>query len=136
MVSSTPPASSTATVTRLVLPAKPDPRLPNAFVGAVAFATTLVVSVAMETLDKSAGATQLALMAATVSLLCWWSRPLPSLFISLCGWLTFDGMVVNGSGHLGWGGREDAVRVAVIFAAGLGAAAIREATLRLGGPHA
>lgn len=136
MLSSTPPARSAVTVTHRLPGAKPDPRLPSAFVGAVAFATTLVVSVAMETLDKSAGATQLALMAITVGLLCWWSRPLPSLFISLCGWLTFDGMVVNGSGHLSWAGREDAVRVAVILATGLGAAAIREATLRLGGRHA
>lgn len=136
MLSSTPPARSAVPVTHRVVRAKPDPRLPNAFVGAVAFATTLVVSVAMETLDKSAGDTQLVLMAVTVGLLCWWSRPLPSLFVSLCGWLTFDGMVVNGSGHLGWVGREDAVRVAVIFAVGLGAAAIREATLRLGRPHA
>jgi hypothetical protein len=132
----TPPARTVATVMHRVPEATPDPRLPNAFIGAVAFATTLVMSVAMETLNQAAGGTELVLMAVTVGLLCWWSRPLPSLFISLCGWLTFDGMVVNGSGHLGWAGREDAVRVAVIFAAGLGAAAIREVTLRLGGPHA
>lgn len=139
MLSPTPPTRSTATVTRLVphdTQDNPDPRLPNAFIGAAAFATTLVVSVAMETWSKADGDTQLALMAATVGLLCWWSRPLPSLFVSLCGWLTFDGMVVNGSGHLGWAGREDAVRVAVLFGTGLGAAAIRELTLRLGGPHA
>jgi hypothetical protein len=135
-VSSTPPARLAATVTRAVPRTKPDPRLPNAFAGAVAFAATLVVSVAMETWSNADGDTQLALMAATVGLLCWWTRPLPSMFVALFGWLTFDGMVVNGSGHLGWSGREDAVRVAVIFAVGLGAALIREATLRLGGQHA
>jgi hypothetical protein len=123
-------------VTRDSSPAQSDPRLPNYLVGAVAFATTLVVSVAMETWSKSDGPSQLAVMAVTVGLLSWWSRPWSALFVALCGWLTFDGMVVNGSGHLGWAGREDAVRVAVIFGAGVGAALIREVSLRFGAPHA
>jgi hypothetical protein len=97
-----------------------DPRLPDAFVGALAFTSSLAVSVALATgaKDWHWGA-QLAAMAATVALVCWWCRPLPSLLVSLCGWLMLNGVVVNGDAQLGWSGHRDVVRVLVLVTTGL-----------------
>ena len=109
-----------------------DPRLPDAFVGALAFTSTLAVSVALATgaKDWHWGA-QLAAMAVTVGLVCWWCRPLPSLLVSLCGWLMLNGIVVNGEAQLGWSGHRDIVRVLVLVTAGVCASLARALILHL-----
>ena len=97
-----------------------DPRLPDAFVGALAFTSTLAVAVALATGAKEwHWGAQVAAMATVVALVCWWCRPLPSLLVSLCGWLMLNGIVVNGEAQLGWAGYRDVVRILVLVAAGL-----------------
>lgn len=109
-----------------------DPRLPDAFVGAVAFTSTLAVSVAVATAAKHwHWGAQLGAMAVTVALVCWWCRPLPSLVVSLCGWLMLNGIVVNGDAQLGWSGHRDVIRVLVLVAAGLCASLARALILHL-----
>jgi hypothetical protein len=110
-----------------------DPRLPDAFVGALAFTATLAVSVALATgaKDWHWGA-QLAATAITVALVCWWCRPLPSLFVSLCGWLMLNGIVVNGDAQLGWAGHRDVVRVLVLVSTGLCVSLARALSLQFG----
>lgn len=110
-----------------------DPRLPDAFVGALAFTSTLAVAVAVATGAKEwHWGAQLVAMAATVGLVCWWCRPLPSLLVSLCGWLMLNGIVVNGDAQLGWSGHRDVIRVTVLVLTGLGVSIARSLTLRLG----
>jgi hypothetical protein len=109
-----------------------DPRLPDAFVGALAFTSTLAVSVAVATAAKDwHWGVQLAVMAVTVGLVCWWCRPLPSLLVSLCGWLMLNGIVVNGDAQLGWSGHRDAVRVLVLVSTGLCVSLARALSLHL-----
>jgi peptidoglycan/LPS O-acetylase OafA/YrhL len=99
-----------------------DPRLPDAFVGIVAFGVTLAVAIAIAAAGKSAPdknmhwGTQLAVMAVAVGLVGWWCRPLTSLLVAACGWLMLNGLVVHTDGHLGWAGREDAIRLGVLVA--------------------
>jgi hypothetical protein len=109
-----------------------DPRLPDSFVGMVAFGATLAVAVALARAGAAVGwSTQLAAMAATVALLSWWCRVLPSLFVSVIGWLMLNGIVVNGAGRLGWDGHQDPIRIAVLLGAGLVVALVRTLELRL-----
>jgi hypothetical protein len=109
-----------------------DPRLPNAFVGIVAFGVTLVVAVALARAGSALGwATQLGVMAAAVGFVCWWCRVLPSIFASTCAWLMLNGIVVNGAGRLGWHGRDDAIRVGVLLGVGLLVAMARALELHL-----
>ena len=103
-----------------------DPRLPDAFVGIVAFGVTLGVAVAI----ASAGTdvhwgTQLAVMAVAVGLVCWWCRPLTSVVVALCGWLMLNGLVVHADGQLGWTGRHDVIRIGVLVATGFAMALAR-----------
>ena len=108
-----------------------DPRVPNSFVGAPAFATTLVVAVAIARMaNGTPWQFQLSVMAAAVAVSSWWCRPLPSLFVSVCGWLALNGIDVNGNGQLGWSGLTDAVRAAVLVSAALLASSARAYTLR------
>ena len=103
-----------------------DPRLPDAFVGVVAFGVTLVVAVAIASAGKGAyWGTQLAVMAVAVGIVCWWCRPLTSLFVALCAWLMLNGLVVHVGGQLGWSGREDVVRIGVLLATGFAMALAR-----------
>jgi K+-sensing histidine kinase KdpD len=109
-----------------------DPRLPDAFVGMVAFGATLAVAVALARAGTAVGwGTQLAVMSVTVALLSWWSRVLPSVFVSVIGWLMLNGIVVNGAGRLGWDGHQDVIRVGVLLGAGLAAALARTLELQL-----
>ena len=109
-----------------------DPRLPDAFVGMVAFGATLAVAVALARAGTAVGwGTQLAAMAVTVALLSWWSRVLPSLFVSVIGWLMLNGIVVNGAGRLGWDGHEDPIRIGVLLGVGLAVALARTLELHL-----
>jgi hypothetical protein len=109
-----------------------DPRLPDSFVGIVAFGTTLVVAVALARAGTALGwATQLGVMAAAVGFVCWWCRVLPSIFASACAWLMLNGIVVNGAGRLGWDGRDDAIRVGVLLGVGLLVAMTRALELHL-----
>jgi hypothetical protein len=109
-----------------------DPRLPDAFVGLVAFGATLAVAVVLARLGPRVGwGTQLATMAVTVGFVCWWCRVLPSIFVAVCGWLMLNGIVVNGAGSLGWDGHEDAIRVGVLLGAGLATAMARTLKLHL-----
>jgi hypothetical protein len=109
-----------------------DPRLPDAFVGALAFTSTLAVSVAVSTGAKNwHWGAQLAVMAVTVAIVCWWCRPLPSLLVSLCGWLMLNGIVVNGDAQLGWSGHRDVVRVLVLGTTGLCVSLARAVSLHL-----
>jgi hypothetical protein len=113
----------------------PDPRLPNSFVGAVAFTTTLVVGVGIaKTAAGTSWRVQLALMAAVVAVDCWWCRPLPSLFVATCAWLALNGLDVNGDGQLGWAGNADAVRVGVLVFVALAASCTRWYVLRSPSP--
>ena len=103
-----------------------DPRLPDAFVGIVAFGVTLGVAVAIAAAGKGVyWGTQLAVMAIAVGLVCWWCRPLPSLLVGICGWLMLNGLVVHTDGQLGWAGREDVIRIGVLAATGLAMALAR-----------
>lgn len=103
-----------------------DPRLPDSFVGIVAFGVTLVVAVAIASAGKNAHwGSQLAVMAVAVGIVCWWCRPLTSLFVGLCGWLMLNGLVVHVGGQLGWSGREDVVRIGVLLATGFAMALAR-----------
>ncbi|HEY5454538.1 MAG TPA: hypothetical protein VIJ96_03650 [Acidothermaceae bacterium] len=103
-----------------------DPRLPDAFVGIVAFGVTLGVAVAIAAAGKDVHwGTQLAVMAIAVGLVCWWCRPLTSLLVALCGWLMLNGLVVHRDGQLGWAGREDVIRIGVLAAIGLAMALAR-----------
>ena len=103
-----------------------DPRLPDSFVGIVAFGVTLGVAVAIASEGKSTHwGTQLAVMAVAVGVVCWWCRPLTSLFVALCGWLMLNGLVVHAGGQLGWSGREDVVRIGVLAASGFAMALAR-----------
>jgi hypothetical protein len=103
-----------------------DPRLPDAFVGIVAFGVTLGVAVAIASVGKGVHwGTQLAVMAVAVGLVCWWCRPLTSLFVGLCGWLMLNGLVVHVGGQLGWSGRHDVVRIGVLVATGFAIALAR-----------
>ena len=103
-----------------------DPRLPDAFVGIVAFGVTLGVAVAIAAAGKDVHwGTQLAVMAIAVGLVCWWCRPLMSLLVGACGWLMLNGLVVHTDGHLGWAGREHVVRLGVLAAIGLAMALAR-----------
>ena len=97
-----------------------DPRLPDAFVGALAFTSTLAVAVALAAgaKDWHWGA-QLAAMATIVALVCWWCRPLPSLLVALCSWLMLNGIVTNGEAQLGWSGHRDVVRILVLVTTAL-----------------
>jgi hypothetical protein len=109
-----------------------DPRLPDSFVGMVAFGATLAVAVALARAGTAVGwVTQLAAMAVTVALLSWWCRVLPSLFVSVIGWLMLNGIVVNGAGRLGWDGHEDPVRIGVLLGVGLAVAISRALELHL-----
>jgi ABC-type Fe3+-siderophore transport system permease subunit len=108
-----------------------DPRLPDAFVGIVAFGVTLVVAVVVAAASKDSSGrdvhwgAQLAVMAIAVGLVCWWCRPLTSLLVALCGWLMLNGLVVHADGQLGWAGREDVVRIGVLVAIGFAMALAR-----------
>lgn len=103
-----------------------DPRLPDAFVGIVAFGVTLGVAVAIAAAGKGVHwGTQLAVMAVAVGLVCWWCRPLTSLLVALCGWLMLNGLVVHTEGQLGWAGREDVIRIGVLVATGFAMALAR-----------
>ena len=108
-----------------------DPRLPDAFVGIVAFGVTLGVAVAIAAAGRDVPGknvdwgTQLAVMAIAVGLVCWWCRPLPSLLVGICGWLMLNGLVVHTDGQLGWAGREDVIRIGVLAATGLAMALAR-----------
>jgi hypothetical protein len=109
-----------------------DPRLPDAFVGMVAFGATLAAAVVLARLGTAVGwGTDLAVMAVIGGLVCWWCRVLPSLFVAVCSWLMLNGIVVNGTGNLGWDGRHDLIRVGVLAGACLSAALLRAAQLRL-----
>jgi len=109
-----------------------DPRLPDAFVGMVAFGATLAVAVVLARAGAAVGwSIQLAVMGVTVAFVSWWCRVLPSLFVAVCGWLMLNGIVVNGAGRLGWDGHEDAIRVGVLLVAGLAAALVRALELRV-----
>jgi hypothetical protein len=103
-----------------------DPRLPDAFVGIVAFGVTLGIAVAIASAGKDAHwGTQLAVMAIAVGLVCWWCRPLTSLFVAMCGWLMLNGLVVHTGGQLGWSGHRDVVRIAVLLTTGAAIALAR-----------
>jgi hypothetical protein len=103
-----------------------DPRLPDAFVGIVAFGVTLGVAVVTASAAKAAPwGTQLAVMAVAVGIVCWWCRPLTSIFVALCGWLMLNGLVVHVGGQLGWSGRHDLVRIGVLVATGFAMASAR-----------
>jgi hypothetical protein len=103
-----------------------DPRLPDAFVGIIAFGATLVVAVVTASAGKSLHwGTQLAVMAIAVGLVCWWCRPITSLFVALCGWLMLNGLVVHVGGQLGWSGQHDVVRIGVLFGTGFAMALAR-----------
>lgn len=103
-----------------------DPRLPDAFVGIVAFGVTLGVAVAIAAGGKDVHwGTQLAVMAIAVGLVCWWARPLMSLLVGVCGWLMLNGLAVHTDGQLGWAGRHDAIRIGVLIATGLAMALAR-----------
>ena len=103
-----------------------DPRLPDAFVGIVAFGVTLGVAVAIASAGKGVHwGTQLAIMAIAVGLVCWWCRPLTSFLVALCGWLMLNGLVVHADGQLGWSGRQDVVRIGVLVATGFAMALAR-----------
>jgi len=103
-----------------------DPRLPDAFVGIVAFGVTLGVAVAIASAGKGFHwGTQLAFMAVAVGVVCWWCRPLPSLVVAACGWLMLNGLVVHAAGQLGWSGRQDVVRIGVLVATGFAMALAR-----------
>ena len=103
-----------------------DPRLPDAFVGIVAFGVTLGVAVATASAGKGFHwGTQLTFMAVAVGLVCWWCRPLMSLVVAACGWLMLNGLVVHADGQLGWGGREDDIRIGVLVAIGFAMALAR-----------
>jgi hypothetical protein len=103
-----------------------DPRLPDAFVGIVAFGVTLGVAVAIAAAGKDVRwGTQLAVMAIAVGLVGWWCRPLTSLLVALSGWLMLNGFVVHPDGQLGWAGREDVIRIGVLVATGFAMALAR-----------
>ncbi len=103
-----------------------DPRLPDAFVGIIAFGVTLAVAVAIARLGKSVSpGTQLAVMAVAVGVVSWWCRPLTSLVVAACGWLMLNGLVVHVGGQLGWSGRHDVVRIAVLLTTGIAMALAR-----------
>jgi hypothetical protein len=103
-----------------------DPRLPDAFVGIVAFGVTLGVAVAIAAARTDIHwGTQLAVMAIAVGLVCWWCRPLTSLVVAGCGWLMLNGLDVHRDGQLGWGGREDVVRIGVLATIGFAMALAR-----------
>lgn len=109
-----------------------DPRLPNAFIGIVAFTSTLIVAVTEA--DATKGwhwGAQLAVMAVTVGIICWWCRPLPSVLVSLCGWLMLNGFVANSDAQLGWSGHRDVVRVLVLVTTGLCVSLARAISLHL-----
>ncbi|HEY0869706.1 MAG TPA: hypothetical protein VGD55_04865 [Acidothermaceae bacterium] len=109
-----------------------DPRLTDPFVGMVAFGATLAVAVALARAGSAVGwGTQLAAMAVTVALVCWWCRVLPSLFVALLGWLMLNGIVVNGAGRLGWDGHQDLIRIGVLLGTGFGVALARRLELQL-----
>ena len=113
-----------------------DPRLPDSFVGALAFTTTLVVAVGIATTAADTPwALQLAVMAAVVAVDSWWCRPLPSLLVSTCAWLALNGIDVNGNGQLGWTGRADVVRVGVLVFVALAASSMRWYVLRSPSPR-
>jgi hypothetical protein len=103
-----------------------DPRLPDAFVGIVAFGVTLGVAVVIASAGKDAhwGA-QLAVMAVAVGLVCWWCRPLMSPVAAGLGWLMLNGLVVHTGGQLGWDGRRDVIRLGVLAAIGFAMALAR-----------
>lgn len=121
-----------------------DPRLPDAFVGIVAFGVTLGVAVAIAAAGKGVHwGTELAVMAVGVGLVCWWCRPLTSLFVALCGWLMLNGLVVHVDGQLGWSGHRDVVRIGVLVATGFAMALARsleverhQLAVRQGADHA
>ncbi len=103
-----------------------DPRMPDAFVGIVAFGVTLAVAVATASAGKGLHwGTQLTVMAIAVGLVCWWCRPLTSFLASLCGYLMLNGLVVHTDGQLGWSGHEDVVRIGVLTATGFAMALAR-----------
>jgi hypothetical protein len=108
-----------------------DPRLPDAFVGVVAFGVTLGVAIAIAAAGKGGPdknmhwGSQLAVMAVVVGLLGWWCRPLTSLLVAACGWLMLNGLVVHTGGQLGWAGRQDAIRLGVLVAIGFAMALAR-----------
>jgi hypothetical protein len=117
---------------RLTSTAAADPRLPDAFVGMVAFGATLATAVVLARLGTAVGwGTDLAVMAVIGGLVCWWCRVLPSLFVAACGWLMLNGIVVNGAGNLGWDGRHDLIRLGVLAGASLSVALARAVQLRL-----
>jgi hypothetical protein len=103
-----------------------DPRLPDAFVGIVAFGVTLSVAVVLARSGKDVHwGTQLAVMAVAVGIVCWWCRPLTSFLVAACGWLMLNGLVVHTDGQLGWAGREDVIRIGVLVATGFAIALAR-----------
>lgn len=119
-----------------------DPRLPDAFVGIVAFGVTLAVAVAVASAGKGVQwGTQLAVMAIAVGIVCWWCRPLTSVLVALCGWLMLNGLDVHADGQLGWSSRYDVVRIGVLVATGFAMALARNLEverhqLRRGDRHA
>jgi hypothetical protein len=94
---------------------RPDPRLPDAFVGVAALAATLLASSIVVEAGHISSDTALAVMAAAVGLVAWWCRPRAAAVPAVCGMLMLNGFFVDRSGDLHWHGWADVVRLVVLF---------------------
>jgi hypothetical protein len=93
-----------------------NPMPPSACAVGVAFTATLGVAAVLGNCGAwSAGDVGLLAMTVAVGVSAWWCRPWTSLLAGALGWLMFDGFVVDQLGVLGWHGRSDAVRLAVLL---------------------
>ena len=110
----------------------PDPRLPDAFVGVVAFAMTLLVSSILVVAGSHVSSdVALAAMAGAVGVVSWWSRPPAAAIPAACGWLMLNGLVVDRAGDLHWHGGADVARLVVLFGVAAAASLTRAALIRL-----
>ncbi len=109
-----------------------DSRLPNQLSACVSFGVTLVFAAVLGGIGLRAHlGLGLAVMAAAVVLVSWWSRPLMSLVAAAFGWLMFDGFVVNQFGELRWHGAGDAVRLLILLAVAVMSSGVQALKIRL-----
>jgi hypothetical protein len=107
-----------------------DPRMPDAFVGAVAMAATLLASAILVEAHISSGAA-LAAMVGAVGLVAWWCRPLLAAVPAAFGLLMFSGFFVDRSGDLHWHGWADVARLLALFGVAAVVSLTRAAVIRL-----
>jgi hypothetical protein len=101
-----------------------DPRWPATLGAAIGFSMSLLLTATFVLAGRPVAAA-LAALAVAVAWIAWACRPLGGLVTGLCGWLMLNGFVEHTTGELGWDGRPDAERLALLLGVAVVASALR-----------